>query len=214
MDIRQRQKEATKQKLYEAAIEIFARDGVGPANIADITTLADVSRAAFYFHFPTKDDVLMQLMHNREEQVLEALEALPDDVTLAQLFDVFINATVRAWSDPRHAKMLIDVFAVRVRRTSVLDDRESEIIRSAMARRFTAASVRGELSPLIPAPNLSDLYLLNCFAIMASWAVDVSRPLEPSLRSMTELFMNGAAPKSRDTTFKLLNFTQPMQPGA
>lgn len=195
--MRQKQKELTHQKLYDAAIEVFARDGFADANIADVTTMAGVSRASFYFHFPTKDDVLAELLNDCEEEVLADVNALHSDASLREVLDVFITSTVRAWSNPSRAKLLIDVFAVRVRRGSVLDDRESEVVRSAMARRFARAAARNELSPLISAANLSDLYLLRCFAMMASWGTDPSKPLEPLFRSMTELFMNGAYAKGR-----------------
>lgn len=195
--MRQHQKEQTHQKLFDAAIEIFARDGFADANIADVTTLAGVSRASFYFHFPTKDDVLTELLGDCEEEVLADVNALHADAPLREVLDVFTTSTVRAWSNPLRAKLIIDVFAVRVRRGSVLDDRESEIVRSAMARRFARAAQRQELSALIPAANLSDLYLLHCFAVMASWGTDTSRPLGPLFRSMTELFMNGAYAKDR-----------------
>jgi hypothetical protein len=41
---------------------------------------------------------------------------------------------------------------------------------------------------------LSDFYLLNVFAAMASWGVQPIMPLADMLNGVTMLFMNGAKP--------------------
>ena len=192
--MRDKQKEETRRRLYHAALEICARDGVQACRIEDIAQKADVSRAAFYFHFPSKDDVLLELLSNCETEILAEVDKLPQDASLKQILETFITSTSRVWSDPNRCKMLIDVFAVQVRRTSILDDREAEVVRASMSRRFSACSARGELSPVIPPEMLSDFYLLNCFAVMAAWGAQPVMPLEDMFRGMTLLFMNGARP--------------------
>lgn len=194
--MRDKQKEETRRRLYHAALEIFARDGVAACRIEDIAQKAEVSRAAFYFHFPSKDDVLLELLNTCETEILADVDKLPADASLKQILEAFITSTSRVWSDPNRCKMLIDVFGVQVRRTSVLDDREAEVVRAAMARRFAACAARGELSPVIPPEMLSDFYLLNCFAVMAAWGAQPVMPLEDMFRGMTLLFMNGARPPS------------------
>ncbi|MFT3710003.1 MAG: TetR/AcrR family transcriptional regulator [Archangium sp.] len=201
--MRDKQKEETRKRLYHAALEIFARDGVAACRIEDIAQKADVSRAAFYFHFPSKDDVLLELLHNCETEILAEVDAkCPPDASLKQILEVFISTTSRVWSDPNRCKMLIDVFAVQVRRTSLLDDREAEVVRASMSRRFTACAARGELSPVIPPEMLSDFYLLNCFAVMAAWGAQPVMPLEDMFRGMTMLFMNGARPNASAFTLE------------
>src|SRR5205085_7825923 len=56
------QREETRHKLYEAALEVFRRDGVAAARIDDITRAVGTSRGTFYFHFPTKEHVLVERM--------------------------------------------------------------------------------------------------------------------------------------------------------
>lgn len=190
--MRDKQKEETRRRLYQAALEIFARDGVAACRIEDIAQKAEVSRAAFYFHFPSKDDVLLELLNNCETEILADVDQLAADASLKQILEAFITSTARVWSDPNRCKMLIDVFAVQVRRTSVLDDREAEAVRASIGKRFSTCAARGELSPVIPPEMLADFYLLNCFAVMAAWGAQPIMPLEDMFRGMTLLFMNGA----------------------
>lgn len=192
--VRDKQREETRKKLYHAAIEIFCRDGVANCRIEDIAHKAEVSRAAFYFHFPSKDDVLLELLREAEQPALEAINALPADAPLTRVFELMIKHTAKFWSVQDRGRLLVDVFSVSMRRTTILADREAEVIRAAVGRRFQAAASRKEISPVIPPEVLADFYLLNILAAMASWCVQPIMPLPDMLAGVTQLFMSGAKP--------------------
>lgn len=192
--MRDKQREETRRRLYHAALEIFCRDGVANCRIEDIAQIAQVSRAAFYFHFPSKDDVLAELLKESETPVAEAVEGLPDSATLDQVFDALITTMANFWSEGQRGKLLIEIFGVVMRRTEVLNDRDAEVVRAAMGQRFEKAAQRGELSNAIPSGVLCDFYLVNCFAAMASWGAQPIMPLGDMLRGVTMLFLNGAGP--------------------
>lgn len=190
--MRDKQREETRRKLYHAALEVFARDGVANCRIEDIAQKADVSRAAFYFHFPTKDDVLLELLRESEAPVTEAFTALPDDASLQRVFDLFIEHMASFWEVDGRGRLLVEVFSVSLRRQSILADREAEVVRHAVGKHFQRAALRGELSAVIPPEVLADFYLLNCLAALASWAVQPIMPIKDMLAGVTTLFMNGA----------------------
>lgn len=192
--VRDKQREETRKKLYHAAIEIFCRDGVHNCRIEDIALKAQVSRAAFYFHFPSKDDVLLELLRDAEHPALDAINALPPEAPLEAVFEAMIKHTAEFWSQENRNKLLVDVFSVSMRRTTILADREAEVIRAAVSHRFQQAASRNELSPMIPPEVLADFYLLNILAAMASWCVQPIMPLADMLTGVTHLFMNGAKP--------------------
>lgn len=175
-------------------MEIFIRDGVANCRIEDIALKAEVSRAAFYFHFPSKDDVLLELLREAETPTLEAINALPPDAPLQSVFDALIKNTAAFWAVEGRSRLLVEMFSVSMRRTTILNDREAEVIRAAMGKRFEAAAARNELSPVVPPEVLADFYLLNVFAAMASWGVQPIMPLVDMLNGVTTLFMNGAKP--------------------
>lgn len=188
--MRDKQREETRRKLYNAALEVFRRDGVDKCRIEDIAQIAEVSRAAFYFHFPTKDDVLLELLQRGEEPVAEAIQALPENVPLETLLNAVTDSMSGFWQG--EPKLVLDVFAVTLRRTAVVTDREAVQVRALVGRRFHAAAERGELSPLVPSEALADFFLLSCMATMASWSTAAIMPLQDMLRGMSLLFLNGA----------------------
>ena len=63
---RERQREDTRQRIYDAAMEIFRRDGFEVARVDDVAKAAGVSHGTFYFHFATKDEVLIQCLRASE----------------------------------------------------------------------------------------------------------------------------------------------------
>lgn len=194
--MRDKQREETRRKLYHAALEVFCRDGVAACRIEDIAQKAAVSRAAFYFHFPSKDDVLLELLKESETPICDAIEALPASATLNDVYETLITTMSTFWSEGDRRKLLVEMFSVSMRRTTIVTDREAELVRAVVSKRFTVAAERKEISPTMPAEILADFYLLNCLAAMASWCVQPIMPLADMLRGVTHLFMHGAGPNA------------------
>src|SRR5689334_16472472 len=57
----------TRERLMGAAVAEFKRSGVAAADVASIVGAAGVAHGTFFFHFPTKEHVLLEL-ERREEQ--------------------------------------------------------------------------------------------------------------------------------------------------
>ena len=57
---RARKKERTRQEIFGAAMELFAARGFDQVTIESICEAADVARATFFLHFPTKAALLWE----------------------------------------------------------------------------------------------------------------------------------------------------------
>src|SRR5512133_3576249 len=55
---RQQQKEQTRQKILETAIEVYARQGILVTRMADIAEAAGVSHGTVFAHFETQEALL------------------------------------------------------------------------------------------------------------------------------------------------------------
>ncbi|MCB9706274.1 MAG: TetR/AcrR family transcriptional regulator [Myxococcales bacterium] len=198
---RELQRLQTRQRIYECAMEIFRRDGVTAARTDDIAKAAGVSRGAFYFHFQTKEHVLLARMHETEEEICGDLAELGDETPLSTVLAVHGAALARIWEpDP---ELLPDLAGAALRFTATaMWDQESTPLRAELARRFALASARGELTARLPAPILSDLYLGNTLAGLLAWYGNRGIPLEGVLAAVTELFWSGVGlrPPTPNTT--------------
>ena len=76
---RKLQRRETHERVYEAAVEEIARSGLAAADVGAIAAAAGVARGTFYFHFPTKEHVLVELEQREELSMVAALKrhALP-----------------------------------------------------------------------------------------------------------------------------------------
>src|SRR5262245_29223352 len=71
---RDRQRLATRERLLHAAPDETRRVGLANAQVDRIVARCAVSRGTFYFHFPTKEDVLREWEGRRQEDILRRLE--------------------------------------------------------------------------------------------------------------------------------------------
>lgn len=61
--------ERTRERLLGAAIGEFRRAGIADADVKAIAAAAGVAPATFYFHFPTKEHVLVELERREEDRM-------------------------------------------------------------------------------------------------------------------------------------------------
>ena len=189
--LRDQRREETRRRLYEAALDAFRREDFATCRIDDIARAAGVSRGSFYFHYPTKDDVLLEYMHETEFVIADAVDALPPDASICDLLDTFCAAFAKIWQDD--ARLLPEVVAVGLRFTAnAVTDNQAGRLRHMLAQRFLAAAERGELTSLLPPQILSDLYLGHTVAGLLAWYGHQETPLEIVLQSTTKLFFHGA----------------------
>lgn len=65
---------ATRERLLDAAFEVFAEQGVHASTVEQIAERAGFTRGAFYSNFTTKEELFVALMDREDEARLGALE--------------------------------------------------------------------------------------------------------------------------------------------
>ena len=68
--LRKERKQQTRTRLVDAAVEVFRQRGLASGTIEEIAARAEVSRQTFYFHFDSKESLLLDLMVRVEERML------------------------------------------------------------------------------------------------------------------------------------------------
>src|SRR5262245_14170328 len=102
MSSREQQREETRRRLYASALAIFRRDGVVAARTEDIAKAAGVSRGSFYFHFPTKEHVLLERMAETEREICAKVEQLREDAPFTEVLACINGELTRIWEhDPQ-----------------------------------------------------------------------------------------------------------------
>ena len=140
---RERQRAATRERIFAAALAEFRRSGCERANVAEIARAAGVSRPSFYAHFPTLDHVLFELAWRLARQVVRQLEPVQGvRATLARLADALIEAEQQV-GDPALFREMISIFARRPAAPGLEPDEMPLLLE--LLRRFERARREGEL---------------------------------------------------------------------
>jgi len=191
---RDRQRDETHRRVLDCAIEVFRRDGLEKASIEEIAQKAGVSRGTFYFHFPTKDDVMLELVREKETALCERLAALAPEASIEAVIEVLAEEIDREWRD--HPKLLSDLGVVIMRSTArgVQETRDAHPVRFLLIPRFQAAMDRGQMSALLPADITSDFFLVNLFGAAVVWVGTPAIPLDQVLRTVGHFFLKAARP--------------------
>ena len=193
---RDRQREETRRRVRACALAVFRRDGLSAARIDDIVRAARVSRGTFYFHFPTKEDVIIEVLGEAEHRIAAAIAKLPRSTRIEEVLAVTCAKIAEEWEgEPR---LFQDVGAVAVRRAAAsLREGQRDPVSQALADGFRSAVIRKELTSFLPAEILADFFLVNALAAALSRCAHPKTPLRSVLSAVIGIFLDGARAKSR-----------------
>lgn len=76
---RAEQKRQTRELLIRTAIRIFAENGILSVSTADIAKAAGVSHGTVFLHFPTRDELLTEVIETFGNQVTRRIHELVQD---------------------------------------------------------------------------------------------------------------------------------------
>jgi AcrR family transcriptional regulator len=76
--LRERQREEREQLILQAAHELIVEKGATAVTMEDIAAKVGISRAAIYLHFPSKEDLIVELMERGMRAFVESLNATID----------------------------------------------------------------------------------------------------------------------------------------
>ena len=74
---REREKEEIRNKILDAARDLFAREGYEAVTMRRIAEAIEYSPTTIYIHFEDKDDLVLALCHEDFARLLGALAQLP-----------------------------------------------------------------------------------------------------------------------------------------
>jgi len=161
---RELQRQRTRARLFEAALAEFAKVGFDGASVAEIARAADVSRPSFYFHFPTKEHVLLELEWHKE---IALVEQLSGHETLRALLGALPDAIVDVYASiegPGVARDTVMIYA-RLPEYLPLAEQPFPLVR-LLERRFSEGAQRGELRAGLDPRQATFLCLTNVFGYL------------------------------------------------
>lgn len=114
------QRKLTRAKLIDAALQLFSTSGYEHATVDDIAAAAGYSKGAYYFHFSTKDDILLELLRMWTEDRSAALTAgVEFDAPTGDAVREMLGGFFSYEAAPRWPGVLLEFWAQAVRNPEV-----------------------------------------------------------------------------------------------
>jgi TetR/AcrR family transcriptional regulator, transcriptional repressor for nem operon len=95
------QKQATRQRILEAAGRRFKEDGIDGAGVAAVMSDAGLTNGAFYAHFKSKEDLVANVLADQVRAQRHAFDAELSD-------GAGLEAIIRAYLSPQHRDQCAD----------------------------------------------------------------------------------------------------------
>jgi AcrR family transcriptional regulator len=164
---RERKKEETRDRIFQAAMALFKEKGFEATTVEDITERADVAKGTFFNYYPRKEAVLAYFLERRFLDIEESMPGLLAAKRPARetLIELFIHAG-SAYGEDRELSRHVFVELMKRQFEPVM---EAAMRLDAQLAELAASGQRnGEMRDDIPALEvvhlLSDVYITTVHA--------------------------------------------------
>ncbi|WP_460357901.1 TetR/AcrR family transcriptional regulator [Mycobacterium sp. ZZG] len=166
---REAQRRNTRARLLDAAIVEFQRSGSSAADINAIVKAAGVARSTFYFHFPTKEHVLLELIRRDEMRLANELSRFLDTrrdlpAVLTRIVELVLELETRWGSALFHDVISLYFSPTRPER----EQWTNHPIFVLLAAEIERLRVRGELYDDVDSYHSAAFFLLGVYALLTT----------------------------------------------
>lgn len=192
---RERHRAEMRERIFRAALELFAQRGYLETTVEDITEAADVGKGTFFNYFPTKEHVLAHYGEERLQEIERSLErARGKETVLAVLKDL---ATDLAGQSSESPDLIRSVFAANLSCAPVRAELQKRIqrARELLAEIFTLGQQRGEIRRDLSPSELARLIRLIFMGVTIAWAVNPDAPLRGTAGEVWDLLCPSLVPR-------------------
>jgi len=159
----------TRERLMGAAIAEFKRAGMADADVGTIVAAAGVAHGTFFFHFPTKEHVLLELEQREEERIAKQFAQFvkkPHDLeaALREIVRLVIGLERRLGD-----LLFKDFLALHFSQTRPrVDEGMEHPVITRVTEEIEAARQRGDVAADVNPVNSAVFFLLGFYALLVT----------------------------------------------
>lgn len=105
--------EQRREQLLEAARKLFTEKGYRGTSTEEIAQKAGLTKGALYFHFKSKEEMLLALVRQMSQRFLHALQSLPTPLTPYQVVEMVVCHTRE--TKPSEFRSIMDIWVQGMR---------------------------------------------------------------------------------------------------
>ncbi len=168
--VREARRLETRERLFDAALDEISRRGLAAADVSAIASVAGVVRGTFYFHFPTKEHVLVEVERNEEIRILNDLGEADGDLesVLKRVVRLILDAERRLGEVVFRDMLGLHFSSTRPVEEELGQHPLAEFVIGVLTR----AQQAGQVPPQADPQELGTFFLTGLFALLATGAHD------------------------------------------
>ncbi len=186
----------TRQRLVNAAVEVFLEKGYGGTRVADIAKRAGFTPGALYVHFPSRTALLGEAIVAEGERILSDLlesfrDLRPGDGMISR-----VMADQTTAPSERVDQLLLDALALAARDIDAREMLASTFARldATLLHQINRAKDVGAIDASIDADALRTFFTGWIFGLVVLRAVNLPRSGPEEMFAVTLRMMSGLAP--------------------
>jgi len=198
---RERRSVETRERLFRAALDLFARKGFTETTVGDITDAADVGKGTFFNYFPSKDHILLAF---GEMQLAKLETAVTEARGSQQSMPEFLRSLgVRMTQEPiRHPGIIRTLLQAYLSTTPV---REAMLdlqkrVHALHTEIVQLGQERGEIRKDLPAADIAHVFRQTIFGTLLFWSLYGDATLHPRMESAFNVLWSGLAPRNTEVS--------------
>ncbi|OBK89006.1 TetR/AcrR family transcriptional regulator [Mycobacterium sp. 1165178.9] len=170
--VREARRLETRARLFDAALAEISRRGVAAADVSAIVADAGVARGTFYFHFPTKEHVLIEVERLEETRIISELGDATGD--LASVLSQLVHHVLRAESRLGEA-VFRDMLGLHFSSTRPVEEEFAQHpVGQFLVGVISRAQDAEQVDSGVDAAELATFFLTGLFALLATGAHDAA----------------------------------------
>jgi AcrR family transcriptional regulator len=190
---REEKKALTRQRIAEAAKQLFEQVGYEAATVQQIAERASVAKGTFFNYFASKEDLMMELQGESIIREIESLAGKPGPVIPRIQALLFEYARHFPLSRSVMRAVLQGMFgSEKLREAQIARCKE---LGNGLAPVLELAQARGEIRADIPAGVVAQLAIQTYYGVLMSWALEQGESdLADQLMVTFDVFVRGIGP--------------------
>jgi AcrR family transcriptional regulator len=196
---RERKRAETLEKLFNAALELFAKRGFTDTRVEEITEKADVAKGTFFNYFPSKEHILMHFAGRQIGKIERCLESAREGresmaTLLRSLAKELMTLPGRT---PQLARSMMSSFLSNEDVRKVIHENMAIRGRKLLAEILVVGQKRGEIRDDLPALSMAKSFQQGLFGTALLWSLDPVEPLSKAIDEMLDVMLAGMISPTR-----------------
>jgi AcrR family transcriptional regulator len=193
---RQRRSSEIRERLFRAALDLFANKGFLETTVEDITEAADVGKGTFFNYFPSKDHILIAFGEMQLAKLEASIEeARRNNVPMPQfLRSLGVRMTQEPTRNPAIIRTLLQAYlsTTPVRQAMVDLQKRAHALHTQIVR---IGQERGEIRNDLPATDIAMVFRQTIFGTLLIWSLYGDATLHERMEAAFNVLWTGMSPR-------------------